>query len=50
MEQNATLVQIFKSDKEKLEDFMNRNKTKIPYMRDAIRVCVEYADAHGVLK
>ena len=48
MEKEATAsAQIYKKDSERMKSFMERKK--INNMRDAIRICIEFTDAHGGL-
>lgn len=41
-------AQIYDKDLVLIKDFMQRRK--IQYVRDALRICIEYANAHGALK
>ena len=48
MEKEATTsAQIYKKDSDLMKDFMERKK--IANMRDAVRICIEFTNAHGGL-
>lgn len=48
MEKEATIsAQIYKKDSDLMKDFMERKK--IANMRDAVRICIEFTNAHGGL-
>ena len=45
--EETTTTRIYKEDKELLEDFMKVKKIK--NMADAVRICIQFTNAHGGL-
>ena len=50
MNEKKSSIAIFPSDLEKVKAFYAKHRAEFPSLADALRVIVEYADAHGVLK
>jgi hypothetical protein len=48
MNEKITTVPIYKKDMEKLRAF--RDKKGLRILADAVRICIEFTDAHGGLK
>jgi len=48
MKEKTTMCSCYASDKEKLTKM--KSQTNLTTMADAVRVCVEYAQSHGVFK
>ena len=46
--EETTTTRIYKEDKELLEDFMKLKKIKS--WADAVRICIQFANAHGGLQ
>jgi hypothetical protein len=47
MNEEVTTVPIYKKDMEKLRTFRDEKKLRI--LADAVRVCIEFTEAHGAL-
>ena len=46
--ENIKTVSVYKSDLEKLRSF--KEQKKLQTLQDAVRICVEFAQSHGVFK
>ena len=50
MKEKKSSIAIFLSDLEKVKGFYAKHPAEFQSLADALRVIVEYCDAHGVLK